>query len=209
VAVALLALVPVFVTVDVPLTVQPVHLPGYMRVVAPTLPGGTVLLTIPFAVSGSTEPMVWQAVDDMHFRLAGAALKTPNAFGGPVGQGTPGSARRILSDLTLVGDPLPTGTTGQLLRVRGALQSWHVNRVVITGSSRDPVYASGFFTMALGFGPTYADGAYVWRLPRGPLRTTPAVGASLALCRARAGSPPANANPSAMSDCVLAAAGRT
>ena len=43
----------------------------------------TVLLTVPFAVSGSPQPMLWQAVDGYHFRLAGAALKTPNALGGP------------------------------------------------------------------------------------------------------------------------------
>ena len=75
----LLALVPVFDTVDVPLTVQSVRLPAYMHRVAPTLPDGTVLLTIPFAVSGTTQPMLWQAVDDFHFRLAGAAMKTPKS----------------------------------------------------------------------------------------------------------------------------------
>ena len=52
-----------------------------------------MLLTVPFAVSGSPQPMLWQAVDGIHFRLAGAALKTPNALGGPVGPGPPGSAR--------------------------------------------------------------------------------------------------------------------
>jgi hypothetical protein len=179
-----------------------------MDKVAPTLPRGTVLLTIPFAVTGLTESMVWQAVDDMHFRLAGAALKTPSPLGGPVGQGAPGSARRILTDLSLLGAPLPSGTTAQIARVRGALQTWHVNRVVITGPSRDPIFASGFLTMALGFGPTYIDGAYVWQLPAGPLPTTPAVGASLFSCRAVAGSPAARGHPLAMSRCVLAAARR-
>ena len=208
VLVGLLALVPVFVTVDVPLTVQSVRLPAYMANVAPTLPSGTVLLTIPFAVSGVSEPMVWQAVDDMHFRLAGAALKTPNQFGGPVGQGAPGSARRILTDLSIPGAPLPVGTPAQLIQVRGALETWRVNRVVISGPSRDPIFASGFFTMALGFGPTYVDGAYVWQLPPGPLATTPAVGASLFFCRVAAESPAALGNPYAMSQCVLAAAGR-
>jgi hypothetical protein len=206
--VGLLALVPVFVTVDVPLTVQSVRLPSYMKKVAPTLPSGTVLLTIPFAVSGVTQPMVWQAVDDMHFRLAGAALKTPNPFGGPVGQGAPGSARRILTNLSILGVPLPAGTPAQLLRVRRALETWHVNRVVISGPSRDPIFASGFFTMALGFGPTYVDRAYVWQLPLGPLTTAPAVGASLSFCRVVAGTPAARGNPYAMSQCVLAVAGR-
>jgi hypothetical protein len=179
-----------------------------MGKVAPTLPTGTVLLTIPFAVSGVTQPMVWQAVDDMHFRLAGAALKTPNRVGGPVGQGTPGSARRILTDLSIVDGPLPAGTPAQLLRVRRALATWRVDRVVISGPSRDPVFTSGFFTKALGFGPTYVDGAYVWRLPSGPIRTPPALGASLSLCRMHAGAPAARGNPYAMSQCVLAAAGR-
>ncbi len=79
------ALAPVWATFDVPLTVQQVQVPTYMSQVAPELPAGTVLLTVPFAVSGSARPMLWQAVEDMHFHLAGAALKTPNARGGPVG----------------------------------------------------------------------------------------------------------------------------
>ena len=72
---------PVFVTFDAPLRVVPVHTPAYLREAAPTLPAGGVLLTVPFAVSGSAQPMLWQAVEGMHFRLAGAALKTPDARG--------------------------------------------------------------------------------------------------------------------------------
>jgi hypothetical protein len=208
VLVALLAVVPVFATVDVPLTVQPVRLPAYMDRVAPALPADTVLLTIPFAVSGISQPMLWQAVDDMHFRLAGAALKTPNPRGGPVAQGAPGSARRILTDLSQIGAPLPTGTPAQLRRVRRAVQTWHVDKVVISGPSRDPLFASGFVTMALGFGPAYVDGAYVWTLPPGPLRTSPAVGASLIMCRRHAGTSAGRGNPLDMSQCVLTGAGR-
>jgi hypothetical protein len=206
--VGLLALVPVFATVDVPLTVESVGLPLYMQSVAPTLPDGTVLLTIPFAVSGTTEPMLWQAVDKFHFRLAGAALKIPNRLGGPLGQGAPGSARHILAQLSQAGGPLPSGSPAQLLAVRNAVTSWQVNKVVISGTSRDPVFASGFFTMALGFAPTYVDGAYVWPLPRGLLTTTPAVGGSLYLCRIQAAMAAQRSNPFAMSHCVLAAAGR-
>ncbi len=92
-----------------PLPVTKVRLPPYYRTVAQTVPTDTVLLTIPFAVSGQAQPMLWQAVDDFHFRLAGAALKTPNATGGPVQQGAPGSARNILTNLTVAGRSLPTG----------------------------------------------------------------------------------------------------
>ncbi len=208
VALALVAVVPVLATFDVPLTVSRVAVPPYLRRQAPALPSGTVLLTIPFAVSGSSQPMLWQAVGGMHFRLAGAALKTPNATGGPVDQGAPGSARRILSDLTIVGEPLPSGTAAQLDTVRRALVQWHVGQVVIAGESPDPVYSSGFFTKVLGVGPAYTDRAWVFSLSPGWTATTPTVGVSLAACRAAAAAPDARADPLFMSTCVLFGAGR-
>jgi hypothetical protein len=207
-AVTVVALVPVFITFDVPLHVVPVRMPAYMRDVAPALPSGTVVLTVPFAVSGSTKPMLWQAVDDMHFRLAGAALKTPNAIGGPVGPGPPGSARRILTDLTIAFGALPTGTPAELATVRRAVREWQVGDVVIAGTSRDRVYASGFFTMALGVAPAYVRGAWVWRLQPGGRLVAPATGASLPQCRAAAAAPAHRGQPLAMATCVLFGAGR-
>ncbi len=144
IGVGLIALIPIFMTFDVPLTVSDAAVPAWMAEQATQLPPGSVLLTVPFAVSGIDAPMLWQAVDAMHFSLAGAALKTPNARGGPVGRGLPGSARRILTDLSMSGEALPSGTPAQLLAVRGALGTWHVSEIVIDGASRDPVYASGF-----------------------------------------------------------------
>jgi hypothetical protein len=185
----------------------PIRIPGYMREAAPALPSGTVLLTVPFAVSGSARPMLWQAVDGFHFRLAGAALKTPNARGGPVGQGAPGSARRIFSDLTVAEGPQPTGTPAQIATVRHALDQWRVDEVVIDGTSRDPVYASGFFTMTLGTAPTLDDGAWVWRLPGGTPTAAPATGGSLALCRGWAAAAGNRHDPLAMAHCILFAAG--
>jgi hypothetical protein len=207
VALSLLALVPVLVAVGAPLTVETTHQPAYMATDARKLPAGTVLLTIPFLVSGSEIPMLWQAVDGMHYRLAGTGLKTPNASGGPVGSGAPGSARRILGKLTLSGSGLPSGTPIQVLRVRAALEQWKVDKVVITGPSRDPIYASGFFTMALGFGPVFDKGAWVWSLPHGPSALPPAMGASLNQCRGFAATPSERGHPLAMSACVLSAAG--
>ena len=206
--VAVVAVVPVFVTFDLPFTVVPVRLPAYLREEAPALHADTVLLTVPFAVSGSAEPMLWQAVDDLHFRLAGAALKTPNALGGPVGQGAPGSARRILSDLSVSGGAAPIGTPAQIAAVRRALRAWQVQRVVIAGKSRDPVYASGFFTMVMGTAPEYVDGAWVWTVQRGGPSTTPALGAPLSQCRVAAAAPFNRTDPLAMSRCVLFTAGR-
>ena len=156
--VALVALVPVFVTFDLPFRVVPLRTPAYMRQAAPALPADPVLLTVPFAVSGSAQPMLWQAVDGYHFRLAGAALKTPDARGGPVGSGPPGSARRILTDLTVLVGPEPTATPAQVATIRRALQRWQVDDVVIDGHSRDPVFATGFFDAGARHGPDLRPG---------------------------------------------------
>lgn len=208
VVVGVIALVPVFVTYDVPITVRPVTMPPYVRTVARTLPPGTVVLTVPFAVSGSTPPMLWQAIDEMHFDLAGAALKTPGPTGGPVGQGAPGSARRILTNLTVVGEPEPAGTPVQIATVLHALRAWHVDRVVVAGTSRDPLYATGFFTMALGSAPTTQAGAEVWSLQSGVAGATPALGASLPICRIGAANAPPTGRTAAIVHCVLAGANR-
>jgi dolichyl-phosphate beta-glucosyltransferase len=207
-AVALLAVVPVFVTFDVPIAVHPVKIPSYVRTVARTMPARTVMLTVPFAVSGVTQPMLWQAVDGMRFDLAGAALKTPGPHGGPVGQGAPGSARRIMTDLTLAGAPEPTGTPAQIATLLHALRSWKVQQVIVAGSSRDPVYATGFLTMALGAAPTEEAGAQIWTLQRGVPVATPALGATLSLCREGADAVPRAGRAAEMAHCVLAAAGR-
>jgi hypothetical protein len=208
VALAVVSLVPTFFTFGMPFKVVPTNVPVFMEQEAPKLATGSVLLTVPYAVSGSSEPMLWQAVDGMHFRLAGAGLKTPNAHGGPVNQGSPGSARRILSDLSIIGNPEPSATTAQIIAVRGALRAWRVNDVVIDGESRDPVYASGFFTVVMGQAPAYVHGAWVWHVPSGSLTRPPAVGASLDLCRLVAGNPSQRQHPMSMADCVLRAAAR-
>ena len=70
-----------FLTYDMPYRVTTVRLPQYFTEATPALPPSTVLLTIPFAVSGSAQPMLWQATQGMHFRLAGAALTVASTFG--------------------------------------------------------------------------------------------------------------------------------
>ena len=167
IAVALAALLPVFLTFDMPLKVQSTAIPAWVSHDAASLPATSVVLTIPFAVSGSAQPMLWQAVYGMHFRLAGAAMKTPDARGGPVGQGAPRSARRILTELTFGLHDEPSGTASELSTVRAALRAWKVSEVVIDGPSRDPVYASGFLTAVLGSLPSYVRRAWVWTIPPG------------------------------------------
>jgi dolichyl-phosphate beta-glucosyltransferase len=188
IAIGVAALLPVFLTFDMPFTVQSTAIPAWMARDAPTL-----------------QPMLWQAVDDMHFRLAGAALKTPDATGGPVGQGEPGSARRVLTDLTVGVGPEPGGTAAQLSAVRAALRDWRVNEVVIDGPSRDPAYASGFLTAALGAAPSSVRGAWVWKIPTGGLTAPPAPGDAVARCQASAAGSTPEHHPLAMAACVRGA----
>jgi hypothetical protein len=206
IAVGVAALLPVFLTFDMPFTVESAAIPAWMAHAAPSLPHDTVLLTVPFAVSGSDQPMLWQAVDDMHFRLAGAGMKTPDATGGPVGQGAPGSARRILSDLSVGVGGEPKGTAAQLSAVRAALRAWQVDEVVIDGRSRDPVYASGFLAAALGAAPSYVRGAWVWRVPAGGPAAPAASGGALTRCQATAAGSTSRRHPLALAACVLGAA---
>jgi hypothetical protein len=210
VGVAVVALTPVLTTFDAPLHVVRVHTPPYLRDAATRPPAGAVVLTVPFAVSGSAQPMLWQAMQGMRFQLAGAALKTPNPRGGPVGTGAPGSARRILTDLSISGPDLPVGTPAQLATVRSALASWQVDQVVITGASRDPVYASGFFTAALGVAPVFERRAWVWKVQPGATLTLapPVAGVTLSSCRTYAATPAVRQMPLTMARCVLFAGGR-
>ena len=208
VAAAVLALAPVLVTFDMPLRVQRITIPPYMTRDAPMLPAGTVVLAIPFPASGTAQPMLWQAVDDLQFRLAGAALKTPAKEGGPVARGAPGSARHILTSLS-VGDSVePQATPQELAAVLYGIRTWHVGQVVVTGVGRDPVYASGFLTEVLGSMPAFVDGAWVWRVPPSGPASPPVLGVSLPPCRAAAAAPAHVADPLAMARCVLFAAGR-
>jgi len=206
--VGLVALVPVFMTYDVPLTVTATTLPRWMAVDALKLPNQSVLLTVPFAISGSAAPMLWQAVDGMHFRLAGAALKTPGAHRHPVAQGSKDSARGILSALSTGRSREPVGTPAQLATVRQALRTWQVDLVVVEGPSRDPVYASGFLTAVLGTAPKVVQGAWVWKVPS-PASMAPMItDASLRTCRFASKGSSARHHPLAMAQCVQAAAAK-
>jgi hypothetical protein len=92
--------------------------------------------------------------------------------------------------------------------VRRALGAWQVDEVVVTGASRDPVYASGFFTMALGVAPAFVRGAWVWNLRPGGATMSAATGSSLSICRGFAAEPGRRGAPLSMAECVLFGAGR-
>ncbi len=214
-AAACVALVPVSATFAsrLPFTMRPVIVPRWYTEVAPTLPPGRVLLSMPTPFSGIQSAMSWQAVTRMPYSQAGG--------GGPQGVASrAGSAAAGFKVLTLlgfgVGDPAPTGTPAELAGVRHALVVWQVNTVVIATNpaapslqqGRDPAYAAAFMTAALGRPPTIEAGAWVWNNVQvglhGPLRLKRgALGTCVMAAEGR--SSPVVASP-AVTDCVTRSA---
>lgn len=179
--VGLVALAPIAVTYPAPLTVQSASPPAWFTSATKHIPPGSVVLSIPFPASGSESPMLWQATDDMSFRLAGAGMRLPGANGSPLGAGAPGSATAILEGLSDKADPEPMGTPAQILAVRSAFARWRVNQVVISGG-RDPAYAAEFLTAVIGAVPIWQEGAWVWTLPADTDLPPPLSTASLSSC---------------------------
>ena len=83
-----------------------------------------------------------------------------------------------------------------------------MDQVVIAGPSRDPVYASGFFTVALGVAPDLCAGRLGLEAAAGGARRARRHRDLAVACRAAAAAPAARDEPLAMAHCVLSAAGR-
>ena len=169
VALALIALVPMAVIFGerLPYKMEPVALPRWYSVVAPSLPDGRVLLSYPAPFSGIQSPMAWQAVNRMHYSQAGGG--GPQGVEHRAGTAAPGFA--VLATLGLPSlAPPPAGTPLQLAAVRHALSVWQVNTVVVAPDAalpksqrgRDAAYAAAFMTAVLGRLPTIQAGAWVW-----------------------------------------------
>jgi len=167
-AVASAALVPVAqnVAASTPLTTQAVKTPAWFVDVAPHLPPGQVILTYPVPFSGLQSAESWQALDRMHFAMAGG--------GGP--EGVPSRAGKeragfvVLSAVSFSGHGFPPPTAEEVDAVRKALVGWGVTLIVVPDPAGRPGYdqgmdtpsALGLFTSAVGRPPRYADGAWVW-----------------------------------------------
>lgn len=205
--VAAVALVPGLLAVwpNVPMTVRPVVLPTWYREVGASLPPGQVLLAYPAPFGGVQSPMAWQAVNRMRYAMAGG--------GGPEGlPGRAGDARagfEVLFGATFALGPPPGPTPANLAAVRRALADWQVTLVVVPDQAglplydqgRDPAYAVGLFTAALGTAPTYEHSAWVWSAV--PNDGPPAVVPASRFTACTAGPVAAEPSRSAVASCVL------
>ena len=150
------------------------------------VPPGSVVLTYPFATPLATQPMAWQAIDDMEFRIVGGYANIP-VPGQSVGERwplliPPASVQELLG-YTSVGDrypqpPIPTPAVQAQLRQ--FLKRYSIGAVVAwTGSgnpdidivmrSTDYLYLKG----ALGRPQVQGDRFAIWLKPHGGWPSTP------------------------------------
>jgi hypothetical protein len=151
---------------NIPLTVQPVSVPRWFADTAVRLPPGQVLLTYPFATADSQSAIPWQAIDGMHYQMAGG--------GGPAGTvAHAGSHKLGFAVLRAASVPLlaaPTMTAANLAAVRNAMRAWQVTLVVVPDSgalpaydrARGTTYGVAFFSAVTGSAPSHQGGAWVW-----------------------------------------------
>lgn len=209
---AVAMLVPIWRLYTVPAATETVRLPPWFSTAGKSIPAQSVVLTYPFPASSSlaSEPMVWQAVDGMRFRLAGGYVKVPGAQGRPLVEGSAHSATRSLINLTL--DPQTparswTPTPTDLVNLREALRAWEVSYVVITANGPNPTFTAAVMTAVTERAPSVSRHAWVWDLRARPVGGTfdaQVAASALGQCRSLGGFylSAAGPLPQAANDCV-------
>jgi hypothetical protein len=191
-AVGALVLVPLWTLYPLPAPSQLVTVPPWFSTAGRSVPRGSVVLTYPFPASASlaSEPLLWQAEDDMGLALAGGYVKVPGTGGHVLQMGAPGSAVDSLITLSLAPqtpDSSWAGDPDQLAALHRALSAWHVSYVVVTATGTNPRFAAAVMTAVTGRLPQVSHRAWVWRLSGAAARPFDAVSASDAFgwCRAK------------------------
>lgn len=156
-------------TYQVPFATRTVVVPRWFGAQAHAIAPHAVVLSVPFPfpTDGVSAPMVWQAADDMGFRIAGAYAKVPGPTGRPVAASTAPLVDKVLSSFGAPGSPA-RGTPRQLAAIRAAIRSWHVDDVVVAAVAYHARRAVTVLRAALGRPPRYRLGAWVWALHPGP-----------------------------------------
>jgi hypothetical protein len=209
VAVAALALVPwvTYYAGGIPLTTQSVVLPSWFKTVAPRLGGHQVLLAFPVPFALEQSAMTWQAVDRMHYAMAGGG--GPDALLSRAGPERAGQT--YLGNVSISGSPQPV-TAQEIVAVRQALDGWGVTMVVLPDQASSPTYervhlvrtTAVLMTAATGRRPIRQDGAWVWT---GVDRAGPPLVPSVAAL-ARCGAGPAGGSVASIEEsigCVVGA----
>jgi hypothetical protein len=165
--VALILLLPAW-----PYTADRITTPEYFRSAVSTVPAGSVLVSYPFPGPLSAETMVWQARNDMRYKMAGGYtfVPTDDARGWTL-LANPSVTRDLLDELLY--DRPQTPLSPELrARVERDLRTWRTGTVVVVLRAPRSAQAVQLFTSVLGTPPRTHQGVAEWSdLPfaaRGP-----------------------------------------
>ncbi|MFZ0047756.1 MAG: hypothetical protein WAL16_18085 [Streptosporangiaceae bacterium] len=151
-----------------PYTTESVATPAPVSRLLAGLPSSAVVLFYPFPSSALDTALIWQAENDMRFRVVGGRGITAGPGGAAQHGLEPGTPAGMLSALStnytphgnLNLPPMPTAAT--IAGMRQALRSWQVTEVVMAGGGRNPSYAKQWLTKVLGVPPHLKDGRWIW-----------------------------------------------
>ena len=210
--VAAVALVPIgtAVATNVPVTMESDNLPAWFAETAPHLASNQVLLAypVPFALIESS--VAWQAVDSLHFEMAG--VSGPESVPQRAGAERAGFEALAAASFSVVGPPEPTPANVEA--IRGALAGWGVTVVVVPNPADLPRYdqgtspatALGLLTLAVGRAPRYVDQAWVWMSVENPSPRLTITAQAFQHCAVKQLSP--GGSLATMPGCVLAVSRR-
>jgi hypothetical protein len=191
--VAAVAVVPVavYLATALPFTTQPVLLPTWFRTVAPHLTGKPVLLVLPAPFAVSQSAMTWQAVNRMHYSMAGQ--------GGPSGTilraGREEPGQSALTNATFFFSFSQAITSPGAVATQRALHDWGVTMVVIPDQPNLPAYerirsvpqAAALVSAATGQRPIHQADAWVWADVNRPSTWSPPSTSTINSCLAGLG----------------------
>lgn len=144
-----------------PYGAQSVGVPQWFRSPAVRhVPQGSVLLTYPFPDVATAEPMVWQAVADMRFRMPGGYLITPAQRGTATFLGEVDTLAAQVLIGCWNGGTENLGTTTETA-LRQELLDWRVTTIVVPVDQPHASCATGVFSRLAG-PPTRQYGSDVW-----------------------------------------------
>jgi hypothetical protein len=145
-----------------PYTSQRITTPAFFRPASANVPAGSVVVTYPFPGPHSAETMIWQANNDMHYKMAGGYTYVPTSGGeGWTLLANPSLTRDLLDEL-LYDQPRTPLTPELRERVLGDLHRWRARTVVVVQRAPRAAEAVRLFTAILGAPPSTGQGVAVW-----------------------------------------------
>lgn len=125
------------------------------------IPPGSTALIYPFPRVTHAEGMLWQAVTDMRFRIAGGFILTPDKVGNGTEFGSNSFTEGLLRSC-FWGHPHFKFTPLLDTRVRNQLRFWGVSTVIIANRGKDPAACVELFSHVFSSRPLHQGGVWIF-----------------------------------------------